>query len=136
MLLFEPLAPSPRTTAQLYCQQMDRLAGQVQLERPNHRPIRFRHDSSRPKVVKITLQKLLKQGLELLIHPPYSLDLALPDYHLFLSLSTALRHKTFSNKDDLNQGLEHINVPATDLNPNPESFIVMALKVCPKIGRK
>ena len=34
-------------------------------------------------------------------HPPYSLDLAPSDYHLFRSLKHFLRGKTFINYDDL-----------------------------------
>ena len=50
-------------------------------------------------------QKLLDLGWEILIHQPYSPDLAPSDFHLFLSMSNALRNKAFANDDELNQWL-------------------------------
>ena len=38
----------------------------------------------------MTRQKLRELGWEVLIHPPYSPDLAPSDYHLFLSMVNAL----------------------------------------------
>ncbi len=44
-------------------------------------------------------RKIPKFGWEVLPHPPYSLDLALSDYHLFCRLSNYLRGKNFKNEE-------------------------------------
>ena len=40
-------------------------------------------------------QKLLQLGWEVLIHPPYSPDIAPSDFHLFRSLQNSLNEKSF-----------------------------------------
>ncbi|KAG5344031.1 SETMR methyltransferase, partial [Acromyrmex charruanus] len=51
------------------------------------------HDNTRPHTSLITRQKLRKLGWEVLMHPPYSPDIAPSDYHLFRSLQTSLNGK-------------------------------------------
>ncbi len=46
----------------------------------------------------VARQKQIELGCELLTHPPYSPDLASSDFHLFLSLSNALRVKYINDK--------------------------------------
>jgi hypothetical protein len=43
---------------------------------------------------------------EILPHPPYSLDLAASDYHLFCSLSNNLRRVSFNNDTELQNWLD------------------------------
>ena len=43
----------------------------------------------------------MELGWQTVPHPPYSLDLAPSDYHLFRSLKHFLRGKPFINYDDL-----------------------------------
>jgi histone-lysine N-methyltransferase SETMAR len=43
---------------------------------------------------------------ELFDHPPYSLDLALSDYHLFTYLKNWLRSQHFSNNEELVEGFK------------------------------
>jgi hypothetical protein len=43
---------------------------------------------------------------EILPHPPYSLDLAPSDYHLFRSLSNNLRGVSFNNDAELQNWLD------------------------------
>ena len=103
--MFELLPPNTTITSDLYCNQLDRLAAQIQQKRPHHGPVRFLHDNARPHTAVRTRQNLLELDWEVLIHPPYSPDLAPSDYHLFLSLSNALRNEMFDNDDELNQWL-------------------------------
>jgi hypothetical protein len=39
-------------------------------------------------------------------HPPYSLDLALTDYHLFTYLKNWLRSQRFNNNEELMEGVK------------------------------
>ena len=51
-------------------------------------------------------QKLEKVGWEVLPLPPYSLDLALSDYHLFRSLLNYLVTEHFDNQEKLKADLD------------------------------
>ena len=46
-----------------------------------------------------TCQKLLRLGWEVMLHPPYSPDLAPSDYYLFRSLQNSLNGKTFNDDE-------------------------------------
>ena len=54
----------------------------------------------------MTRQKLLQLGWEVLIHPPYSPDIAPSDFHLFRSLQNSLNGKNFSSLEDCKRHLE------------------------------
>ena len=51
-------------------------------------------------------QKLLQLGWEVLIHLPYSPDIAPSDFHLFQSLQNSLNGKKFSSLKDCKRRLE------------------------------
>ncbi|KAM8707581.1 hypothetical protein ACLKA7_014675 [Drosophila subpalustris] len=53
----------------------------------NRGQIVFHQDNARPHTSLVTLREL---GWEVLLHPPYSPDLAPSDYHLFLSMANEL----------------------------------------------
>ncbi|GFX21386.1 histone-lysine N-methyltransferase SETMAR [Trichonephila clavipes] len=59
-----------------------------------------RKDNARPHTSVVTGQKLWDLGWEVLMHPPYSTDLAPSDYHLFLSLKNFLSDKKFGSRED------------------------------------
>ena len=54
----------------------------------------------------MTRQKLLQLGWEVLIHPPYSQDIAPLDFHLFRSFQNSLNGKYFSPLEDCKRYLE------------------------------
>ena len=56
----------------------------------NIKGIVFHQDKARPLTSLMTRQKLGELGCEVLIHPPYSPDLAPSDYHLFRSMHNSL----------------------------------------------
>lgn len=85
-------------TADLYCQQLDRVAAKLQGKQDR---IYFLHDNARPHIAKSTRKKLLKLGWITIPHPPYSPDLAPTDYHLFHSLANYLREKKFNDETDI-----------------------------------
>ena len=47
----------------------------------------------------VTRQKLLRLGWEVMLHPPYSSDLAPSDYYLFRSMQYSLNGKTFNDDE-------------------------------------
>ena len=54
----------------------------------------------------MTRQKLLQLGWEVLIHLPYSADIAPSDFHLFQSLQNSLNVKNFNSLEDYKRHLE------------------------------
>ena len=54
----------------------------------------------------MTRQKLLQLGWEVLIHRPYSLDIAPSDFHWFQSLQNSLNGKNFNSLEDCKRHLE------------------------------
>ena len=54
----------------------------------------------------MTRQKLLQLGWEVLIHPPYSPDIAPLDFHFFRSLQNSLNGKNFNSLEDCKTQLE------------------------------
>ena len=85
-------------TADLYCQQLDRVAEKLKGKQDR---ISYLHDNLRPHVAKSTCEKLLKLEWITIPRSPYSPDLASTDYHLFRSLSHHLREKKFDGENDV-----------------------------------
>ena len=68
-------------------------------ELDNRKGVIFHHDNATPRTSLATHQKLLSHGWEVLLHPPYSPNLARLDYNLFRSLQNSSNSKT-SNDDE------------------------------------
>ena len=99
---FELLPRNQTIISNVYCQQMDKLNAAINEKRPeliNRKGVIFHHDNARPHTSLMTRQKLGQLGWKVLIHPPYSPDLAPSDYHLFRSLQNSLNGKTFGNDE-------------------------------------
>ena len=88
-------------TSIVYCEQLQRVNEKLLEIRPGIRQIRYLHDNARPHVAKATREKLLELGWEVLVHPPYSPDMAPTDYHLFNSLSNFLRGRQFADETEV-----------------------------------
>ena len=99
---WEVLPNGCNITADLYCQQLDCVAGKLQGKQDR---VYFLHDNVRPHVAKSTREELLKLGWITILHSPYSPDLAPIDYHLYRSLSDYLREKKFDDENDLKMDL-------------------------------
>ena len=90
VLCYELLPEKQTINSNKYCSQLDQLKAALDEKRPelvNRKRIIFHHDNSRLHVSLMTRQKLLQLGWEVLIHPPYSSDIAPSDFHLFRSLT-------------------------------------------------
>ena len=73
----ELLASGQTINSTLYCQRPELI---------NKKGVVFHHNNARPYISLVTRQKLRELGWEVLMHPPYSPDLAPSDYHLVRSL--------------------------------------------------
>ncbi|XP_017062383.1 histone-lysine N-methyltransferase SETMAR-like [Drosophila ficusphila] len=99
---YELLPYGQTLNSDLYCQQLDRLKTALMQKRPsliNRGRIAFHQDNARPHTSLVTRQKLRELGWEVLVHPPYSPDLAPSDYHLFLSMANALGSLKFATRE-------------------------------------
>ena len=90
-----------------YFSQLDQLKAAVDdPELVSRKLIIFHQDNARPNVSLMTRQKLLQLVWEVLIHPPYSPDVAPSDFHLFRSLQNSLNGKNFYSLEDCKRHLE------------------------------
>lgn len=105
VVYYELLPTNTTITAEVYCEQLERVSHALQQKRPNRTVTRYLHDNARPHVAKVTREKLLELGWQVLVHPPYSPDLAPSDFHLFNSLSNHMRGKQFENRDQVDATL-------------------------------
>ena len=86
VLYDELLLENQRINSNKYCSQFDQLKAALDEKRPelvNRKHIIFHQDNARPRVSLMTRQKLLHLGWDILIHPPYSPDIAPLDFHFF-----------------------------------------------------
>ena len=103
VLYYELLPDNKTVNSNKYCSQLDQLKVALDEKHPelvNRKCIIFHQDKARPHVSLMTRQKLLQLGWEVLIHLPYSSDIAPSDFHLFRSLQNSLNGKNFNSLED------------------------------------
>ena len=104
---YELLERNQTVNAELYVQQLHRLNEAIQQKRPNRRNgVLLQHDNARPHIANMTKAAIQELEWEVLPHPSYSPDLAPSDFHLFRSLSNALRGVSFNNDVELRAWLD------------------------------
>ena len=74
----------------LNCNKKRLLRKKKRPELVNRKGVIFHHDNATPHTSLATRQKLLRIGWEVMLHLPYSPDLAPSDYYLFRSLQNSL----------------------------------------------
>ncbi|GFS77241.1 mariner Mos1 transposase [Trichonephila clavipes] len=102
-LIYYELFPYDQTlNSDIYCQQLDRLKLTIYQKRPElaNRSVMFHQDNTRPYTSVVIRQKLWELGWEVLMHSPYSQDIAPSDYHLFLALQSFLSDKKLGSRED------------------------------------
>ena len=90
---YELLHYGQTLNSHLYCQQLDRLNAAHMQKRPsllNRGRIALHQGNARPHT---------SLGWEVLLHPPYSPDLAPSDYHLFLSMANELGSRKLATRE-------------------------------------
>jgi len=99
---YELLSSNQTINSEFYCEQLQRLQQVIESKRPeliNRRGVVFHHDNARPHTSLMTRQKLRELGWKVLMHPPYSPDIASSDYHLFRSLQNSLNGIKLASKE-------------------------------------
>ena len=102
VVLFELLPRNQTINSYVYCRQLNKLNAAVKKKRPelvNCKGVIFHDDNVTPDTSLATRQKLLRLVQEVILNPPYSLDLAPSDYYLFRSLQNSLNGKTFNDHE-------------------------------------
>ena len=90
VLYYELLPENWTVNSNKYCPQFDQLKAAFDEKHPelvNRKCIIFHQDNTRLPVSLMTRQKLLLLGWKVLIHLPYSPDIAILDFHLQNSLN-------------------------------------------------
>ena len=77
-LLYNKLLPRSVTiTADIYCQRLRHLADVIQEKQPTRlHEVMLLHDNAPPHSANLTKNTIQELGWEVILHPPYSLDLA------------------------------------------------------------
>ncbi len=116
------LSTSPHETvdSDYYCDVLRHLKEDLRRKRPTlwamgengWRNFYLHHDNAPPHTSAITLALIGSSGMDMVPHPPYSLDLAPCDYFLFPRLKSGLRGHRFRNLNDLKTAVSR------ELRPN------------------
>ena len=109
VLYFELLPENQTINSNKYCCQLDQLKAALDEKCPelvNRKCIIYHQDNARLPVSLMTRQKLLQLGWEVLIHPPYSPDIAPSGFHRFWSLQNSLNGKNFNSLEDCKRHLK------------------------------
>ena len=89
VVFFEQLPRNQTINSDVYCRQLNKLNAAVK-ELVNRTGVIFHHKKATPDTSLATREKLLRLSWEVMLHPPYSPDLAPSDYYLFRSLQNSL----------------------------------------------
>ncbi|XP_029635055.1 histone-lysine N-methyltransferase SETMAR-like [Octopus sinensis] len=106
---YELLDNNQAITANLYCDHLHHLKAALdrkQLCLVNRKGVIFQHDNARPHAAQLTKYLLEELGWEILLHPPYSPDLAHSDYYLFWGLQNHLNGLTLASKEVVENELD------------------------------
>jgi len=92
--------------------------------------VMLQHDNARAHTANVTSSTITKLGWEVLVHPPYSPDLAPSDYHLFGPLKDHLGGMKFDTDDDVKIAVQNW------LHIMPETFFSAGIRALPTRWKK
>ena len=107
-LSYALLPENQRINSNKSCSQLDQLKAALTTKCPelvNRKHIFFHQDIARPPVSLMTRQKLLELGWEVLIHLPYSPDMAPLNFY-FILYKILLMEKNFNSLEDCKRHLK------------------------------
>jgi len=107
VLLVDFLERGSTINSERYCETLTKLRRAIQNKRRGKlsSKVLFFHDNARPLTANRTREPLDHCGWEVFDHPPYSLDLAPSDYHLFPNMKTWLATQHFYDDAELQAGV-------------------------------
>jgi histone-lysine N-methyltransferase SETMAR len=91
------------------------------------------HDNVRPHTAARTSDLIKRFNWEIFDHPPYSPDLALSDYHLFIKMKVWLATQRFHTNEELTDGVNiwlHDSAPFFDEGLTKTSVTVQQVPKC------
>lgn len=111
IIYYELLESTLTITGELYRTQLIRLKRALHEKRPEwenrHEKLILLHDNARPHVHSSVINYLKGTKWEVLLHPPYSPDIAPTDFHLFRSMESALSGERFTSRGDIEKWLDN-----------------------------
>jgi histone-lysine N-methyltransferase SETMAR len=130
VIMMEVLPRGQTITADVYCQQLDRLVIALQENRRRRAgdgfvQYQYLHDNARPHPARQTIEKLGQIGFCVLPHPPYSPDLSPSDYFLFSCMKSSLWGREFNSAEEIQIALQ------AWLATKPRSFFADGIRKLP-----
>jgi len=103
VLLVEFQEHGRTVNASSYCSLLERHKTAIRTKRKGMltQGVILLHDNARPHTARLTLETVEQLGLEVLLHPPYSPDLAPSDYHLFGLMKKMLVGQKFASDTEV-----------------------------------
>ena len=103
IILIHYLQKRKTITGEYYASLLDRFDGILKKKRPHltKKKVLFHHDNAPAHTSAIATAKLFDLRYEILLHPPYSPDLAPSDYFLFSNMKAWLAGKIFSSNEEI-----------------------------------
>ena len=133
LIHYERLNNTQSVTAEKYLPKLEDLKHALSIKRPsllNRRGVILLHDNTKPHTAKLIQENIMGLGYALLPRPPYSLDLALSDFHVFRSMQHYLSNKKYEIEDQLKIDLDQF------FASKPKSILKEALKTFQNDGKR
>ena len=133
VLLLDFLERNHTVTGQHYSDQLEeQLHPSIRSKRRGllSKGVMLQHDNARAHTANVTSSTITKLGWEVLVHPPYSPDLAPSDYHLFGPLKDHLGGMKFDTNDDVKNAVQNW------LHIMPETFFSAGIRALPTRWKK
>ncbi|CAH2257986.1 jg25254 [Pararge aegeria aegeria] len=94
-------------TGEYYASILERLKEAIKAKRRGKltKGVLLLHDNAPVHKSRVALASLYKMGFDILVHPPYSPDLAPSDYYLFPKMKKELRGKKFSSDEEVKEAV-------------------------------
>ena len=105
VIMLDLLPCNTTVNKDVYCEQIDRLKIALAEKHSNLKKIIYHHHIAQAHRAKKTSDKVKEACWEIIVHPPYSLDLATSEYYLFTALQRAIGDTVFENEEDVNRSL-------------------------------
>ena len=131
ILLIDYLQKGQTINGTYYASLLTQLREKIKIKRRGKltKGVLFHQDNAPVHKSVIAMAAIHNCGFKLIEHPPYSLDLAPSDFHLFPKLKTAISGTHFQSNDDV------IHAADDFLNGQEKDFLKVALRLLNTAGK-